>query len=747
SAIEGGVADVARDAQQIANDIQGAFATVAQETRAAFDQVAQAIRDLPLEELNNQIKAGLDDLGTAIQTGIRDAFEPLRKALEEAIKLIADAVDQLDPEAVKATLADVVQQLTAVLRDPQVLKAVQEIRELIEKTSEVIGDLSFEPIADEVIKLIDAMTKGVKALNSAELNDALEGMLTAAMSVLPPDLRPVTKPLVDEFGVVIERGPVQLLEAIREKPQQLVDQIRAFDPAKAAGQALGGPFNEAVQALDKVKPGAMIGQLDAVLDREKARLRDQASPAKALQPVVDGFDDLLKEFDKLSPDTLLKPIEDAVEKAIQDVIAASPVDEIFAEINKVFDTILAVIDTANQIHQTLQQVAQALDALKDPDEAIDTWRDTLLDKIDNVPNAAALTTLLGEIADAIDAVRKDDLLTAYDAAIADLKGDLDTLAPEAGLAGIVALHQRVAPKVRTLVDGPNRQAIEQALAAFDPLNQNHTGGLRAAATLHRALGTCRAEIDKNGAEFADLLHGEDGTLKAIKDGAADASLLRAAVLADVEAALKPVRFLMAHLGAAAFPFGALAQAAADLHGKMTTSAGNILTGPNSLKSISDAVQQVVDTIRNIDLAFLRESLEAVFRAIRDEIEGAGPKPVVLALEKEFGEILDTISLDLVLPQQEVAALDQSAEELVAKIRAFDPEKLVGATVGPVWEQDVLPMVEALDITPIFTALIERLKEMEDDLETELGRVNTAYQKLIASRPGGSGQATASVAAG
>ncbi|MEM1161265.1 MAG: hypothetical protein AAGJ28_10055, partial [Pseudomonadota bacterium] len=178
SAIEGGVADVARDAQQIANDIQGAFATVAQETRAAFDQVAQAIRDLPLEELNNQIKAGLDDLGTAIQTGIRDAFEPLRKALEEAIKLIADAVDQLDPEAVKATLADVVQQLTAVLRDPQVLKAVQEIRELIEKTSEVIGDLSFEPIADEVIKLIDAMTKGVKALNAAELNDALEGMLT-----------------------------------------------------------------------------------------------------------------------------------------------------------------------------------------------------------------------------------------------------------------------------------------------------------------------------------------------------------------------------------------------------------------------------------------------------------------------------------------------------------------------------------------------------------------------------------------
>ena len=249
-----------------------------------------------------------------------------------------------------------------------------------------------------------------------------------------------------------------------------------------------------------------------------------------------------------------------------------------------------------------------------------------------------------------------------------------------------------------------------------------------------------------GREYEALLHGSDGALTAVRNGAADTTLLRTAVVADVEKALAPVRFLIAQLGAAAVPAATIAVAFEDLHTRLTASVGSILTGPASLQTISNTVQAVVDALRNIDLGFLNESLEGVFQAVRGEIEAAGPGPLIATLDREFGEMIDGLDLDLLLPAAEIAAMDQASTDLVAKLRGFDPEKLVGDAVRPAFEADVLPLVEALDITPVFNALIEALRGLEDQLEGEIGRINTSYQALLTARPGGVG-GSASVGTG
>ncbi|MEO0991315.1 MAG: hypothetical protein AAFX00_10250, partial [Pseudomonadota bacterium] len=331
-----------------------------------------------------------------------------------------------------------------------------------------------------------------------------------------------------------------------------------------------------------------------------------------------------------------------------------------------------------------------------------------------------------------------DLLAHYDAGVAPVLTALEGIGAEAALARMVALQQRLRPLVRALPLGPDRTAIETALARFDPLDPAHTGGLRAASVLREALVDGRSGIETCAADFADLLHGPDGALTALRDGAADASLLRSAVEAEIEKALAPVRYIMAQLGTAAVPVGVVADRVNDLGGRLTTSVGNILTGPASLQSISDAMQAVVDAIRNIDLAFLRESLEGVFQAVRAEIEAAGPGPLIVTLDREFGDIIDALSLSLLLPQAEIDALDQAAANVVDKLKGFDPETVVGEAVGPAFEQDVLPLVEALDITPVFDALIEALRGLEEDLEGEMERINTAYGALLAARPGGGG---------
>ena len=78
---------------------------------------------------------------------------------------------------------------------------------------------------------------------------------------------------------------------------------------------------------------------------------------------------------------------------------------------------------------------------------------------------------------------------------------------------------------------------------------------------------------------------------------------------------------------------------------------------------------------------------------------------------------------------------------------IDPEAQIVGAVQPAWERDVLPMVAALDLTPVFDALIETLRELEGELRAEIDRVNGAYKTLLAARPAGIGGVSVSVSIG
>jgi hypothetical protein len=736
SGITGSINGVASECRAIADSINGALTNVAQETRAAFAQVEEVVRELPFDDLAAEMRDGIEAAGDSLQGAVRAAFDPFRQTVTSAVGAISDTVDEVDPAAVKDALAQAVAQITAVLKDPAVTEVVDEIRSTLDAAAEAAGSLSFAPVTDEVIALIEKMADGLNAVANAELNDTLKGLLATALAVLPADLRPVTQPLVADFGIAIDQGPVPLLEAIRAKPQELLDLIRGFNPGALAGETLGPPFREAVAALEAFKPSALIAPLDQALDRERARLKAEIAPSRALAPVKAAFDQLLAELDRLSPDKLLRPLEEQVEKAIQDVVDASPVDEVFEQVNGVFATIQSLLDTIEGIGDALQRASTALSNFADPDAALDAWRDAILAKLDPPPNAAALNTLLGEIVSAIDAARLPQLLAQFDTVANPLTAALGTLDAEGKLAAMVAVRQRLRPLVLALPAGAGRAAIEQALDRFDPLDPAHSGGLRAAANLARAIQDGRESLAALEPDFERLLHGPGGALTALSAEAAGTNPLRAAVAVAAEGPLDTVRFVLRKLGGAAVPVGEVATALADLNQKVTQSVGDILTGPASLQSISDAVQEIVDMLRNIDFGFLRESLEGVFQTVRAEIDAAGPGPLLIALDREFGETIDLLDLRRLLPEADIAALDGAAEALVGKLRALDPEELVGEAVGPAFEADVLPLVEALDLTPVFDALIEALRSLEADLEAELERVNLAYQALLAARPPG-----------
>lgn len=739
SAIEGGVAAVAAQAQTLADAVNAALADVLRDLRAAFARVETAVARIDLEALASEVRSGIVAAGEALRDAISGGVAPLRDGLAGAVDALSDAVDALDFSAIQTALDDVVASVADILQDPAVVSAVADVRTLLDDVSSTLRQLSFAPVTDEVVTLIEAMTQGLRSATQTDLNDALKAALTAAMAVLPPDLTSVTEPVSDEFSALIEDGPVAMLEPIRSQPQEVLDRIRAVDPAAVVGQALSGPFETATAKLDTFQPSLLIGPLRDELAAQKPRLKASAKPSVVLRPLTRTFDDLLAQVDRLSPAPLLAPIEEAIEQAIRSTIDASPADEILAEIDGVFATVQGVIDLAGALGGTLGRLAGALAPLTDHEAQIDTWRDAILGQLDALPSGAAVTAALTEVRQAVDATRHEELLARFDDAVAPLLTALAPTAPQERLAQMTRLHQQLRPLVLAQAEGAQRAAMQAALDRFDPLDPEHTGGLRAAAELEQGLGSARAALVALGPELTGIMHGAEGALTALTD-VGDASALRSLVADEIEPALGPVRQLMAWLAAAAVPIGGFAQSFTDLQTRLGAAVGNIVTGPASLQSIAAAVQSVVDTLRSLDLGVLRDSLHHVFRTVRGQIESLGPRPMLTELDREFEAMIDTLDLDLLLPEGDIAALDATYETVVGQFRALDPQQLASSAVAAAFEETIVPLAEALDLTPVFDALTAALRDLDAELTRELDRVNAAYLDLLAARPTGSGAA-------
>jgi len=107
------------------------------------------------------------------------------------------------------------------------------------------------------------------------------------------------------------------------------------------------------------------------------------------------------------------------------------------------------------------------------------------------------------------------------------------------------------------------------------------------------------------------------------------------------------------------------------------------------------------------------------------------------------QALDALSLDLVFTPGLRQQLEDTYATLVGSISGLDPELLIIRPMEETYEQDILPLAEALDVSEAIQAIIDLLNRLPEDLQMELTRVNTAYQQMLAAAPSGGSGASAS----
>jgi len=704
---------------------------VALEVQALFDRLGEQLAVIDLNGLKAQLEAQITRFGGQVERQLSLAIAPASDAIAQAVQALSDALDGFDPGDIVDALRGVLSAITGVLQSGEVADAIAAIRSSIDTLAETLERLSFAPVTEEVIALIDQMTKALKQVQQTDLNDAAKAALAIALQVLPEDLTPVTDPLLDDFDGLIESGPLPLLTRVADKPAELLGAITRFQPGALIGDQLGAPYRDALGRAEGFRPSALFAALDGELAKARGELVRQAAPSRALAPLQGPFDQLKGELRRYSPEALLAPLEQRIEDAIKEVVAASPVDEIFATVDRVFALIENALDVPRNLVATLTRIHTLLGHLADPDAQIDGWRDGLLDKVFGVTNLAAIGNALTDLNSALADTAHAALLARLDSQTQALRDALATYDPGRRVTALVSAHNRARRLVNALPDGAEKTAALAALDRFDP---GRAAPLRLTRKLDEALGECRNALAGLAADWQELAESPQGVLAEIAAATADADGLRALVASAIEPPLAPLRHLFRLLASVQPAVAGMLATLTDLVDSLTTGVAALTTGPGSLQSISDAAQQVVDTLRNIDVGFLREGLQGLFIQLLDQLDALNPAQLGAALDAAFASVLEAIDLDSIIPAGTLTTLDASYDTTLDKLRALDPQALIVEVVQPEYDATVGPLVAAFDLSPVFDALIELLHGLREELGSELGRVNGAYQGLRAARP-------------
>ncbi len=745
-ALQAPIRQLASGAQGVAASLDEALATVVVQVQSLFQQLESLIDAVDIAAITTSVQTAITQFRTEVVQRITGALAPARTAIEQAVGALAAAVNGFDPADIVAALHDAIDRVAGVLQDPGVTAAIGQIKGVIDTATQQVQSLSFTPVTDQVIAVIDALKGKVQEIDPAQLPDAAKAALAAAALVLPSDLQPITDPIVVDFSGLVDSGPVPVLEQVKQQPAKLLEQVTRFEPSKLIGDTLSQPFQKLLRDLDAFRPSKLLKPLGRELDTFKQTLLRSASPSRALQPLAGPFGEVTAALGRLDPTQLTKPIDDALAEAGKKLSDLLPVQDLFDAIDAVLGAVRRFLDSYDAMLALLRRLHGLADALANAPADLVAWINRVLDRIEQVPDPAAVNLGVVALRDAVDATRGAAIGARFNALTATSRAALDSVDGGNRLSALITAYHGVSrPALEALPDSPTRTSLLAALDRFDPLTPSFGAPWLALGQLRSAVGGARAALEAQQSQWDTDYHFAGSALSDLRRDSATPAELRAFAQELLDAQLvQPIAAVSAFLEPARVVFGSILDGVEDLLGRVRSRLDALLLGPQSVQGLRDAMGDIVADVTSLNVDFLPDSLNTLFGAVRARLEAISPAALGKPLDDVFKAILDTLSLEVVLPKAELQALDATYEAFVAKIRPLDPGQLVIEAVQPVWDQTVLPLLAAFDLTPVIEALIEKLHSLDDSLRAELERVNGSYQQLLAAIPSGDVSVSASI---
>jgi len=720
-----------------ADQVDRLLSEVAAKVALAFDQLDQVLAQVDPAPLIAQVQQAITQFGQALQAKVQELFEPVRAAIAQGVGEIANAVSSFDPTVIVDALKDAIHQLAQVLDAPEVKNAIAAIRQTIEAAAGQISALSFSPVTGGVIVEIDAVTALLKKLDPSLLGMPAKLALTGAVALLPGDLSPVTTPVTAEFSALVDAGPKPLLTQVQGQPQKLLDQVRRFSPDQLIGDELGKPLADLIRELEKFKPSALLAPVNDALAQLKQEIAQRADPSQVFAPLEAVFDGLLQRLDALDPAKLVQPLDTELRGAIDAAVTALPADELVAALDAILAPVQHVRDLAVSARTAIEGLQARFAGLADGEAQIRAWYQPVLDKVGAIADVASLQPAFDAVTAALERLKAAALSGRLDASAAALMHALTDFAPDVRLAAVGRSYRAIrGDAVAALPASPDKAAIQALLARFSPAQASFARPFEGLARWRDAL---RRDLEALAPLLANWDARFHGSPHGVFAGFARSNVSAADVRAIFAEALE--REVVRPLGELVGAVHGITAAAEPVVGKLGALAGalqakldELVTGPGAVGGVRDALAALIARLRAINLQFLIGELHGVFASVKGKLEAVGPAAVKTSVQTAFNGALDALDVSHLLPAAELAAIDQSYEQILTTLRALDPKKIVVEAVQPEFEAKVVPLIAAFDITVVIEALIAKLDALKVELSDEFGKVNTSYKAMLAAVP-------------
>ena len=735
---------------------------VEREVRGVLETIKDAIASVDLSPLRTEFDRSMGEVQSVTQQ-IAGEIGEVRGAIEGAIGQVTGALKEahdfiLNPETgLKAQIEKIFQQIHDILSQIDIQGTVGSVTEGVNKVTVELEKIELTPYIDATCMAIDVVAEIIDTVAPLLVTDDLRKKLSEATAVLREvDFDAIRVELQKVLDTIIEGVDAEVLGRISEEYKKVVAAIAKIDPTPALESLQAEVFDPLIAELEKIKPAEAMQPVNDVFAEARTTLSG-FDPAASLDFLVEFHHTVSDQFEQVSPDKLLEPVQTALADLRKAITQSLRLHEIHDVLDKVESALAPILELAD-ISMWFAQLDDGIVAMRHSIETFDP--------------RALLGPLAGVLRDAFDrtgaVLDRHGLAALWEA----LVGSGEPLSAQLTKAAttIAGVRDRAASiNVGTIITElrPLHQELRGAFTGaslsvgakveltgvvgqVDPMSAFATVQSRAPRA-QAALVSLHADFTAMASKAAPVLGTSQQVIDALR-------VLRRPLEALWELVLTPLRSIMPipqGAGVRAILLAAfdaldprrwkteIQQLAQSILAKL-----RVLTGGTVIVALKRALEKVMALVDGLNIDDLAAALREIHSAIAAQIEALNPEPLIASFRETYQSVV--AALDVLDPGPMIAELDSAyREDVVGLVKAISPRDLLVEPLKKLFAE-ISAMLGVLDIGELFKPVLDELRRLRTELLDGIERAGVSYEGLIASIPtsgGGEASVSASVSVG
>jgi hypothetical protein len=263
--------------------------------------------------------------------------------------------------------------------------------------------------------------------------------------------------------------------------------------------------------------------------------------------------------------------------------------------------------------------------------------------------------------------------------------------------------------LNALADSPQKTAILDLLAGFDPMSSEFTLPLGGLQDRLDDLETARARLVDFFDTWQSRYHQPNGPLSRYRQKNLTLpqlkTMLAQTVQTQLSATLSPAFRIIEKFQAM---FSALLEEIIELISKLEVQAASLVKVGTALEEMRQAIHDMVELLNGLDITFIGREIEDLFEAVKAQLDAINPSNISNLLKATFDHLVDALDPNTLLGLPE---LDTRHKTLIDLLKERDPKVLLTKTVQPEFDK-VLGFLTELDISDLLDTFLQRIEDLK-----------------------------------